>query len=552
MEGGFMEIRTYLLPIIKWWWLLVIATLVASVSSFLVTRQMPPIYETRTTLVIGRAVYSSNPASNDFYLNQQLATFYADIGQRDPIRLGTMKALGLDSLPQYTVQALADSSLIEIDVTDTDPVRAQAVANELAAQLIKQTPANNQSAEHQAFIEEQLTDLETKISETKSDIEKNKTDLANQFSARQISDAEREIAALENKLSDMQNNYAALLSNSDRGAVNTLNIIESAGLPRTPVGPNRMMNVLLSGVIALTIATGAAYLLEYLDDTLKTPEDINRFIGVPVIGYISELEKGKYQGAYVAKNPRSAVAEAFRSLRTDLEFASVDRPLKTILVTSASIGAGKTTVAVNLATVLAQAGKKVVLLDADLRKPSIHRYLGLSNSKGISDVFRGNLDIYNVTVNWGEGNIFVITSGDLPPNPAELLGSKKMDQILDGLERVADVIIVDGPPFLVSDAAVLASKVDGVLLVVRHGRTRRQEAVAAMKQLKRSEARLLGTVMNGIPRSAEDYLGLYRYYHRYYGIEEEEAVQSKNGQQKKGGLFSRKEKAKPNIERIKN
>jgi non-specific protein-tyrosine kinase len=346
-----MELKTYFIPVIKWWWLLLIATLVAAISSFIVTGQMPPQYQTRTTLTIGRAVYATNPTGNDFYLNQQLATFYADIAQRDPVQSATREALGLDSLPGYTVQAIQDSSLIEILVTDTDPVRAQAVANELAAQLIKLTPANNQSQEHQSFIEDQLAQLESKIVETQGEIKKNQADLANLFSARQISDSEREITALENKLSDLQSNYAAMLSNSDRGAVNTLNVIEPAGLPLYPIGPNRLMNVLLAGVIAFSIATAAAYLLEYLDDTIKTPDDISRVVSIPVVGYVSEMERGKYQGAYVVKNPRSAIAEAFRSLRTDLEFSSVDKPIKTILVTSASVAAGKTTVAVNLATV---------------------------------------------------------------------------------------------------------------------------------------------------------------------------------------------------------
>jgi len=537
-----MELKTYFLPLLKWWWLLVIATLVASASSFWVIQQMPPVYETRTTLVIGRAVYSSNPQGNDFYLNQQLASFYAEVGQRDPVRLATMQALGLTSLPEFIVQALPDSSLIEIVVTDTDPARAQAVANELATQLIMQTPANNLSQDRQTFIEDQLTLLQSNIVQTQDEIAKKRAELATLFSARQLSDAEREISSLESKLSDLQSNYSDLLSNSDRGAVNTINVIEPAGLPVRPVGPNRLMSVVMAGVIAMAVAAAAAYLLEYLDDTLKVPDDITRIADIPILGYITEIGKNHAEGSFVARNPRSAVAEAFRSLRTDLDFASVDRPIKTILVTSPTIAAGKTTVAVNLATIMAQGGKKVVLLDADLRKPSVHKNLGIPNTKGISDVFRGNLDIYNVTVNWEEGNIFVITSGDLPPNPAELLGSKKMDQILDSLERVADVVIIDGPPLLVSDASILSSKVDGVLLIIRYGRTRRQELATAVKQLTRSETRVLGTIFNAIPRSSEDYLGLYRYYHRYYGVDENEGVESKNGHPKSRNFLRRKDK----------
>jgi capsular exopolysaccharide synthesis family protein len=406
-----------------------------------------------------------------------------------------------------------------------------------------QTPINREDQNHQTFIEDQLLQLEIKITETQDEIIKKQTELKNLIGARQISDAEREILSLDGKLSDLQNNYAALLANTNRGAVNTLSIVEPAGLPFTPVGPNRTMSIVLAGAIALTVAIGAAYLLEYLDDTIKTPEEIQRTSNQPVVGYIMEVGKGKYQGSYVSKNPRSSVAEAFRSLRTDIEFAGVDRPVKTILITSAGVAAGKTTVATNLAVVMAQSGKKVILVDADLRKPSISRTLGLPNSKGLSDVFLGNLDVYNATVNWDEGNIFVITSGELPPNPAELLSSKKMDQIIDSLERVADIVIIDGPPFLVTDAAVLSSKVDGVLVVVRHGQTRRQELAAAMKQLDRVDTRVLGVVLNAIPRTEEGNLGLYRYYHRYYGVEDGEKSSPKNGRASPLGLFRRKQKA---------
>lgn len=533
-----MELKVYFKPVLKWWWLMLIAALVAAVSSYLVVRQQPPIYRSRTTLVIGRAVYASNPTGNEFNLNQQLANFYADIAQRDPVRNGVREALGLNSLPEFTVRVPPNTQLIEISVTDSDPVRTQLVANELANQLIKQSPTNDQAEqERQAFIDGQLNQIEGRIEETENEINLKRTELASVTSAREIEAIETEIRALEDKLSSLRTNYANLLANTNRGASNTITVVEKAGLPSNPIGPNRMIVVLLSSVIAFAIAAAGAYVLEYLDDTLKTPDEITQLLDLPVVGYITEIEKGRDVGSYVSKQPRSAIAEAFRALRTDLEFAGVDRPLKTILISSAGVSAGKTSVAINLALVMAQGGKKVILLDCDLRKPSVHKYTNISNQRGLSDVFRGNLDIYNAATNWKEGNIFIIPSGGIPPNPAELLGSKKMDQILDSLERTADIIIIDGPPFLVSDATILSSKVDGVLMVVRHGYTRRGEAVTAVRQLHRTEARILGIVLNRIPRAAEGFGGLYRYYHAYY--EEEEPAQAKNGQGSLRGILGR-------------
>jgi len=303
------------------------------------------------------------------------------------------------------------------------------------------------------------------------------------------------------------------------------------------------MIILLSGAIALAIAAGAAYLFEYIDDTLKDPEEIHKWLDIPVIGYISTIEKGKYHGDYVAKHPRSAIAESFRALRTDLEFSAVDKPLKTILVTSAGVAAGKTSIAINLAVVIAQGGKKVYLVDADLRKPSVHRSLGLPNRVGLSDAFRREKDIRDLAQFWQEGNLHVITSGPLPPNPSELLSSQKMDQVLQTIERDADVVIIDGPPFLVTDAAILAAKTEGSLLVVRYGHTRKDAALNAVKQLQRTGARILGVVLNQIPRSGEEKYGVYRYYAGYYAEREDDTYSiPKNGRSRLQKLFSKESK----------
>jgi capsular exopolysaccharide synthesis family protein len=538
-----MDIGVYFKPLIKWWWLLLTATTVALISSFIITWRQPLVFQSRTTLIAGRTVFESNPNSGDLYLNQQLANFYVSIAQGDTVRNAAMDMLGTDWLPSYNATPLPNSQIIEILVSDTSPERAQVVANALASALIQQTPTNNQQQQaREAFIDEQLVRLETDIRATQDEITEKEQELGQLFSARQIADAQGEIAALNTKLTSLQSNYAALLANSQRGAINTLSVLEPANLPSQPIGPNKGMIILLSGAIAFVISAGAAYLLEYIDDTLKDPEDIYRILDLPVVGFISRIEKGKYHGDYVAKHPRSAIAESFRALRTDLEFAAVDMPLKIILVTSPSVAAGKTSIAINLAVVIAQGGKKVYLVDADLRKPSVHRSLGLPNRQGLSDAFRREKDIRDLAQFWQEGNIHVVTSGPLPPNPAELLSSKKMDQILQIIEREADVVIIDGPPFLVTDATILSAKAEGVLLVVRYGHTRKESAINAVKQLQRTGARILGVVLNQIPRKGEEYIGLYRYYAGYYAERDDDEPGPTNGKVRLGRLFAKQPK----------
>jgi capsular exopolysaccharide synthesis family protein len=242
-----------------------------------------------------------------------------------------------------------------------------------------------------------------------------------------------------------------------------------------------------------------------------------------VVGLVAEL-KGNYDGknalrsgVFVADQPRSPVSEAFRALRTNLEFSSVDSPLKTILVSSSGEGEGKTTVASNLAIILSQGGKKVLLLDADLRRPNVHKQFSIPNRVGLSDLIRGRMDVEDVIqVPENIKKLSIITSGSLPPNPAELLGSLKMGLILDSLKSIFDVIVIDTPPMLVSDAQILSSRVDGILFVVRPGKTHIDVAKSPLEELKRIDARVVGVVLNRIPRNRGYYYGGYRYYSPYY------------------------------------
>ncbi len=317
-----------------------------------------------------------------------------------------------------------------------------------------------------------------------------------------------------NLLSSMESVRLARLQNTP-----TIVQIEAAIFPNEPIRPRPLTNTMLAGAVGLMLAAGIVFLIEYLDNTLKNPEDILRYLDLPVIGYIAEMKVSSKsaEALYVAKQPRSPVTEAFRALRTNLEFAGVDQPLRTLLVTSPGPNEGKTTTAINLAAIIAQGNKKVVLLDADLRRPRVHRFLSLSNQIGLSDLFRGNLELSSVKRDVEENpNLQVVTSGNLPPNPAELLGSERMNQVLDELTSVAEMVIIDSPPSLVSDATILSAKVDGVILVLQPGKTDIASAKASLELLHRAEARVLGVVFNRIPRNRADYYGGYSHYSSYY------------------------------------
>jgi capsular exopolysaccharide synthesis family protein len=264
-------------------------------------------------------------------------------------------------------------------------------------------------------------------------------------------------------------------------------------------------------------------LLEYLDDTLKTPEEVSGIVGKPILGLLSEesnlkVEKDK-EGLqampYVARQPRSQVAESFRNLRTNLEFSAVDKSFKTILVTSFYPQEGKSTIASNLAITMAHGNNKVVLIDCDLHRPGVHKMFGLINRQGLSGYFLDQVTVEQLATARTE-NLSVITSGSLPPNPAELLRSEKMTDLLDQLGRSADIVILDSPPLQVTDSLVLAARADLVLLVLQPGRVHAGDARAIVEQLDRAGANVAGIMVNRIPQRRHGYYGKYGYYYGAY------------------------------------
>jgi len=297
--------------------------------------------------------------------------------------------------------------------------------------------------------------------------------------------------------------------------------VETAIKPTNPISPKPAQSAMLAAAIGLFVTAGFAFLVEFLDDTLKTPDDIKDILDTPVIGFIGELKHSPKQdedalGVYVAKNPRSPVAEAFRSLRTNLEYSSVDNPARTILVTSSGESEGKSTVAANLAIVQAQSGKNVIIIDADMRRPKVHVQFNKSNRRGLSDVVTGKLRIDDVVKTYDQvENLSIITCGTIPPNPSELLGSERMSQTLKDLEERFDLVIIDTPPMIVSDAQILSGKVDGVIFVVIPGQTRAIAALRPIEELQRIGSHVLGIVANKIPKSRDYYYGGYNYYSPY-------------------------------------
>jgi capsular exopolysaccharide synthesis family protein len=302
-------------------------------------------------------------------------------------------------------------------------------------------------------------------------------------------------------------------------------IITPASVPTVPVKPTPIRNGLIAGLAGLVLGLGLAFLLDHLDDSIKSKDQLERSTnGVSTLGIIPAVEGWKTGDApriISLEAPTSSASEAYRALRTAIQFMGLDRPIKTIQVTSPSAAEGKTTTIANLAVALASAGQRVVMVDCDLRRPRIHAFFGRSNELGFTSVLLGPVSLTDALQRVHERDrLMLLASGVLPPNPSELLSSRRTGHVLAALQAEADVVLIDSPPVLpVTDAAVLSGRVDVTLLVTRAGVTTGRQLSRAVEVLQQVDAPLVGVVLNGV--SAEDAYG-YDYRYRYYQQDEKE------------------------------
>lgn len=520
-----MELRQYLSLVWKWAWLIALSVLVAGGTSFMASRAATPLYGTKTTLMVGRAIQNPDTNSSDLYTGQQLAYIYSQLAVREPVLQGAIEKLGLEMnwqalAGQVSAYNIYQTQLLEISVTDSDPYRAKVLADAIAQQLIMQSPGANTSAstEDLAFIRSQLSDLKTKISAGEEEIKRLRQELDAANSALQIQDLRNQVNLLETKIGEWQSNYSQLLITLQGGDINVLSIIEEATIPSIPISPNTRMNVLLASAVGLVLALAGAILVEYLDDTLKTTADVERAAGMPGLGVIAKIRGETYAEKLIAaKKPLDPSVEAFRVLRTNLQYSSVDRPISTLLVSSPGPGEGKSVCLANLAVVMAQSGLKVVVVDADLRRPVQHKIFDLPNRSGLSDAaLQNHLNATRYLQATEVENLHVLTSGPLPPNPSRLLESERMNEILRVLKNAADILLIDSPPVLaVADAILLSTQIDGVILVGDSGHTRKGDLKRAVGELNKVHANLLGMILN---RYKNDHGNAY-YYDYYYSAD---------------------------------
>jgi len=309
-----------------------------------------------------------------------------------------------------------------------------------------------------------------------------------------------------------------------------IQVIDQAELPTKPYKPNKQLNILLAAVVGLFLGIGLAFFFEYLDNTVKTPEDVEQLIRLPSLGMVPEisyerrrrLESGKSYPVELISfgHPKSMLSEAYRNIRTSILLSFPERPPKKFVITSPNPVEGKTTTVINTAITLSQTGAKVIIIDADMRKPRIHEIFGEKDGVGLSNLLSGNASLELVIKKSNIPNLFYIPSGPIPPNPSELISSGLFKSMMEFLEERFDHIVFDSPPVLgFADTMILSTSVDGVILVVLGGKTPRETLQLAKEFLLQVNAKILGVVINRIDIQQSDYGYYYYRYHYYYGKE---------------------------------
>lgn len=517
-----MDLKQYAKPFLKWWWLILISVLIASFASFYASKKTTPLYRTKATLMVGNSIQNPDPSSTELYTGEQLASTYVQMALREPVLKATVNSLGWDVdwgllTTKVSANVVPQTQLIEVYAVDADPSTAKLLADTVAQQLINLSPsgAGKIDQEQLTFIQTQLTDLEGKITSAKEEITKINTELDAADSAQQIQDLKNQLTIVETKISNWQSTYADLLKSFQGGNVNALKIVEEASVPSKPFYPNTRMNVLVAAAIGLILAAGGIIVIEYLDDTVRSAVDTQSLVNLPTLAKIGYINGNNNESKLVAlDDPLSPDTDSFRLLRMNIQSISNWQSLRTILFTSAEPSVGKSVSVSNLAIVMAQFGNRVILVEADLRKPSIHRLFGIPNAIGLKDLLvKPDLAINNCLKPTKVDNLRILPCGSESQFSVEALGSERMKKIIQEMMLLADVVLFDCPPALMfSDTFLLGKLVNGVIIVSRAGRTRTELLKKVVSDLRLAGINLLGVVIQH--RESSELYG-YRYYHYY-------------------------------------
>jgi len=500
-----MELTTYLAIVWRRKWVIVISAIVATIIATIASLLATPTYVATTTVRV--ATFGSGAADSsrtDINYSQLLMSTYSTILTSGSVRGEIKDELGIETFPQLTAELVPNTELMRIKAEATNPETAQNIANAAAEILIAKSQElySGGGLTAQNILKEQIDQIQAELDEAQIEYDNL---LANSpENTASISAVSQSIALKERTRSTLLEQYEVVRVNEALRA-NAVSVVESASRPSSPSNPRHDVNIALGAVVGLIAGVILALVFENMDTTLHSTNQIEGVIKLPAIGQIPE-----------SKEPLKIIQldtdfqpelESFRRLRTNLFASDLEVSPTVMMVTSAERGEGKSTIAANLAISMAHSGRRVVLIDCDMRIPILHDLFEQPNKRGLTDVLTGNTQLENSLQDTSFSRLQLLTSGSIPPNPTELLGSRQMKALLEQLKEEFDVVLLDTPALMsVTDAAVLVPQTDKVILVVAQSRSRKDAIYTVRQQLRYVNAKAVDLVVNRTDRKVR-----YRY-----------------------------------------
>lgn len=534
-----MEIREYVVLLRRWIWVVLLGAVVAGAAAYFWNQSQEPVYRATAILLIREGTVINDRTS--LQLSEELAQSFIKRLTNYEVLQQSIANVGANISPEYLgrqtqVQRINDSQLIALSVDLTNPETAAALANEIP----KVFAERNMTQQLERFADSK-TSLEGELNRLQEELNTAEAALAQ---AEAQGSSTTEMDRLTDHVVRVRESYARLLQSyedlrvAEASSLNNILIDEHARIPTNPISPRIMSNTILATVVGAFLMVGLAFVIEYLDDTVKDPIMIEQELGVSTLGLVPTFtyNKDAKETLIMVTQPRSPIAEAYRQVRTNIQYAGVSHALKKLLITSPNVAEGKTVTSANIAIALAQAGNLVILVDTDMRRPRIHHLFGCTNTCGMTNLLLGIDQEVTCLQSTMVPNLRLLTSGPIPPNPAELLGSKRMADVADWLAEQADFVIFDSPPVLaVTDSVLLSQLVDATLLVVKGGQTAHQALAVASRRIADVNGYIAGVLLNQMSR--KNSYG-YAYYQEKYTQTENTDYHQVGMKQRVANLFA--------------
>jgi succinoglycan biosynthesis transport protein ExoP len=504
-----MELLSYIEILKRRFWVIAVTTIVTvaivGLGSFLIT----PVYSASALVRIAQ-IQDGSISYYDLNYSERLMNTYVELLDSRPLLEQVIQRLNLsltskDLADSIQIEVLSNTELIKLTVESTNPGLAMEIANMLGALLIEQSDNlyYGQGKSALEILQEQLTIVEDNLAEDRARLQSLLNEDAESDQVGAIQDLNNRIHVQEQTYSMLLNEYEqARLTEAARA--NSISIAEPAITPDAPTKPRKVLNITLGALVGLVGGIGLALLFENLDLAIYSADELEKVAKVPLLGSIPNLNisgKPPNRAFLLMGNRQSGSREAFRILRTNLHAQILREAARKLLITSAEKGVGKSTVLVNLGVAIAQTGRKVVIVDSNFRHPCLHEVFGVPNDWGLSTIITRPRRTSSVTqlAKTKFPGVSLLTSGPLPPNPAERISSLQMQKVLAELSLETDFVLLDSPAILdYADSAALASMVDGVVLVAARGESTERGFQKALQQLDTVGAKLLGVIFNEV------------------------------------------------------